>query len=261
MTPWPNESPSHFAARRAPVGSHRVRGDSTIIDGPARYQIVTPSDTSSALNEVLWLDLSENGDSLIDDVFSSYAALGIPFKWCVWPWSQPADLGDRLRARGTTSWHARGMSASSQRSTTQAWPARAVETPADREAYARVYAAGWGEPLESVQTDVASILERHDVRLFVAWDGPAPAGVASYRRLGGEAAYLMGSVVLPSHRGRGLYRALIEARLADLADQGVPIAVTHAREATSAPILERLGFATEFRYTVHRWGPPGSAAP
>ena len=261
MTPWPHESPSHFAARRAPVGSHRVRADSTIIDEPAHYQIVTPSDASGALNEVLWLDLPKDGDSLIDDVFSSYAALGIPFKWCVWPWSEPADLGDRLRARGTTSWQARAMSIASQPAGAQVVAACPVETLSDREAYAQVYAAGWSEPLDAVRLDVATVLERDDVRLFVAWDGSRPAGVAAYRRLGGGAAYLMGSVVLPLHRGRGLYRALIEARLADLADQGVPIAVTHAREATSAPILERLGFATEFRYTVHRWSPPGSAAP
>jgi hypothetical protein len=44
-------------------------------------------------------------------------------------------------------------------------------------------------------------------------------------------------------------------RLAYLASRGIAIATTHAREATSAPILERLGFRTAFRYTVHRFDP------
>jgi hypothetical protein len=53
--------------------------------------------------------------------------------------------------------------------------------------------------------------------------------------------------VLESTRGQRLYRGLVAARLASLRARGMRLAVTQAREGTSAPILERLGFATLFR--------------
>jgi hypothetical protein len=59
------------------------------------------------------------------------------------------------------------------------------------------------------------------------------------------------------HRARGAARLavcacnfvepLIAARLAFLRERGLEYAVTHAREATSAPMLEHLGFETLFR--------------
>jgi hypothetical protein len=58
--------------------------------------------------------------------------------------------------------------------------------------------------------------------------------------------------VLPAARGRGAYRALVAARLAFLRARHVEYAVTQAREATSAPMLEHLGFETLFRSTCWR---------
>ena len=41
---------------------------------------------------------------------------------------------------------------------------------------------------------------------------------------------------------KGVYRALLDARLTRAARLGITLATTQAREATSAPILEALGF-------------------
>ena len=57
-----------------------------------------------------------------------------------------------------------------------------------------------------------------------------------------RSAYLVGGVVLPAFRGRGVYRALIAARLRHARAAGVAVVTTQARAATSAPILARLGF-------------------
>jgi hypothetical protein len=57
---------------------------------------------------------------------------------------------------------------------------------------------------------------------------------------------------LPRFRGRRAYGALLAARLTALRAAGVTLATTHARDHTSAPMLERVGFETQFRYTIYR---------
>jgi GNAT superfamily N-acetyltransferase len=79
--------------------------------------------------------------------------------------------------------------------------------------------------------------------MFLAYDRGVPAATASYVACE-RSAYLIGGVVLPAHRGRGLYRDLVHARLAHARARGLMLATSHARESTSAPILERLGFET-----------------
>jgi GNAT superfamily N-acetyltransferase len=74
-----------------------------------------------------------------------------------------------------------------------------------------------------------------------------PAATASYFAFP-RSAHLLGGVVLPQHRGSGLYRALVAARLGHARARGISLATTHARESSSAPILERLGFATICRF-------------
>ncbi len=56
-------------------------------------------------------------------------------------------------------------------------------------------------------------------------------------------ANLSGSSVLPSARGRGVYRALVAARWADAVERGRPALTVQAGDL-SRPILERLGFRT-----------------
>ena len=67
--------------------------------------------------------------------------------------------------------------------------------------------------------------------------------------------YFVGGAVMEEARGRGVYRCLVEARLAFLRDRGIEYAVTIAREATSAPVLEHLGFETLFRGACYELDP------
>ena len=112
--------------------------------------------------------------------------------------------------------------------------------------------AGWSFP-DDQRAAERQTLERalraspREARFFVARAGGAVVGTSALV-LGGEHAYLAGTQVHASHRGRGVYRALVAARLDFLAERSVALAVTQAREATAAPILERLGFETVFRW-------------
>ena len=55
-------------------------------------------------------------------------------------------------------------------------------------------------------------------------------------------ARLWGGAVLEAHRGRGVYRALVAARMTYAAEHGATMALTQGRITTSSPILQRLGF-------------------
>ena len=72
------------------------------------------------------------------------------------------------------------------------------------------------------------------------------------RATGAFSAYgvtLFGGATLPEARGRGVYRALVHARLEDAAARGTPVAVTQAGRE-SRPILERLGFREVCRIRI-----------
>jgi GNAT superfamily N-acetyltransferase len=70
-----------------------------------------------------------------------------------------------------------------------------------------------------------------------------------------DAVMLVGGATLPEARGRGCYRALVEARWRDAVERGTPALVVQAGEM-SRPILERLGFelVTELRVVLDELG-------
>jgi hypothetical protein len=89
---------------------------------------------------------------------------------------------------------------------------------------------------------------------FLARVGGEPAGTAGYIAKS-RSVYLVGGNVLPRFRERGVYRALLDMRLVRAAAAGFELATTQAREATSAPILEALGFETLYRSRIYKWSP------
>jgi GNAT superfamily N-acetyltransferase len=89
---------------------------------------------------------------------------------------------------------------------------------------------------------------------FLATADGRPAGSAGMLMVG-EVARLWGGGVAPWARGRGLYRALVAARLRLAHARGARIALTKARVGTSGPILRRAGFRAigqEIAYEL-RW--------
>jgi GNAT superfamily N-acetyltransferase len=69
-------------------------------------------------------------------------------------------------------------------------------------------------------------------------DEPVAAGQCLVTELG---LFLSGSTTLPEARGRGAYRALVQARWDEAVGRGTPALVIGAG-AMSRPILERVGF-------------------
>jgi len=78
--------------------------------------------------------------------------------------------------------------------------------------------------------------------LHVAYDGPLPVSTGRLELPPGrDFASLWGGGTIPSHRGRGIYRALVAARAWEALWCGYRYLTVDARN-TSRPILARLGF-------------------
>ena len=268
--PWTFEE-KREAAMRAPLGPGLLRRDTEVIERPGWYQLVTPSAHKTTLNEVTWSELAPtDAEDAIDDVIRRCHSVGRPVKWCVGPWTKPADFGERLARRGFGSWEVRGMG----RETTPLPPSRRktvnVQVVTVDEATAPAHVAtsmyGWDIPADQELHERAVLIDslRAMPRLayfFAALAGTTGAcvGTASVllRSLSGRTfGYLSAAQVLPSARGLGAYQALTDARLAFLRTLGIGYAVTQARETTSAPILERLGFETLFHSKCYRLDSP-----
>jgi GNAT superfamily N-acetyltransferase len=224
--------------------------DLRVIERPGWLQIVTPSIKTGGLNEVIYSLLDErSADTAIDEAIAIYRELGLRFRWNGAPGCGPADLGARLVRRGLDESWGRGM-------------ARTIETEppggddvvlvdADTLAdYTHVMASGWGGDPGALGALHAHLIAEQRQHLFIAYCDGTPAAAACYLPFE-RSAFLMGGVVLPQFRGRGLYRTLVHARLAHARSLGIALATTHAREATSAPILEKLGFATVCRFAMY----------
>jgi GNAT superfamily N-acetyltransferase len=77
---------------------------------------------------------------------------------------------------------------------------------------------------------------------LVAYLDSRPVGTAGVTVVG-RTARLWGGGVIPAARGRGVYRAMLQARLDLAVDRGATMALVKGRVGTSGPILRRAGFA------------------
>lgn len=245
------------AAIAAPLTRAMLRADSRVIERTGWYQVVTPSSPGTLRNEVVHSQVEPGeADAVIDEVIATYAADRHPVKWCVGPWTRPEDFGDALTRRGFSSWDVRAMAASTSLALDRAGDVEVVEVSGrELEPFVSATLRGWSLPDDQLAAELevhrAALEEVPRVAHFFAARiaGEIVGTAALFDR--GDHAYLVGTQVFESFRGRGIYGALVAARLGFLARRGITLAVTHAREATSAPALERLGFETLFRYRCY----------
>ncbi|MEO7734287.1 MAG: GNAT family N-acetyltransferase [Kofleriaceae bacterium] len=247
----------------APVGTLVAARDTQVIERDGWYQVLTPSSGSYHGNEVIYSRLDPaSAEPTVRDTIRAYAAHDAPFRWCVGPPTEPAGFGALLERHGFTWMDGRGMLV--EPATWTAKPTRvALEavTRANVEAYVVAFATGWDLALDvgARCDDVVRALATGRFHFVMARVDGAIAATAGFV-VKPAAAYLVGGNVLAPHRGRGIYRALIDHRLGQIRALGLPLAVTQAREATSAPILEALGFETVYRSRMYLQDDPRAAA-
>jgi GNAT superfamily N-acetyltransferase len=186
--------------------------------------------------------------------------------WFVGPSSEPANLAEQLAALGMTPcdepplepryramvlmWppsggDVSGIDAHPVASESELVAATRVVIdsfgldPAHQESRIRTARAAWRQSQE---------LPDYPYRTYVAVVDGEVVGSAIAAVADGAFA-LMGGAVRPAARGRGVYRALLQARWDDAVAAGTP-ALAVAAGRMSAPILERSGFVTVAELTV-----------
>lgn len=222
--------------------------DTEVIEREGWRQLFTPSLKDGGFNEVSLAVLEPlDADRVIDETLARYAREGMRFRWSVMPDSRPVDLPERLAARGLRRSETRAMS----RDTSSLPMPPGVEvrrvTAADLHLFTRVMAEGWGMAAGPLIAVNEAMLANPGSPLFLAWVDGEPVGTAGLV-LAERSAYLLGAVVLPASRRRGVYRALIAHRLDVARALGLELATVHASADTSGPLLERLGFVDLLRY-------------
>lgn len=237
-------------ALASPRDAHVDDPDIRVVHRPGWSQRITPSFAKGGFNSVDLAVLDPaDADAVIAATIAEYDALGIRFRWTVGPDSAPHDLGARLQRHGLKPTAVALMAADLADLSDLMLPTSDVDveplTLANLATYADTVAAGWSaDPTPLIAYERARLHTgdtRHPAYLArIAGTPVAAANTALFTR----SAYLMGAVVLPPYRGRGVYRALIAARLRDIAAAGLRLVTTQALASTSAPILARLGFRT-----------------
>lgn len=217
-----------------------------VIQRPGWLQLVTPSIPRGGFNDVAYSSLTDDeADAVIDRTIAEYQRLGLEFRWFVGPDSGPADLAERLERRGLVRHEISGMARQID-APDGPWTDAGITVehvdPITEPAFSRVTAVGWKMDEGSLAAYHRHVLSQpaRGHHMFLARLDGEPAGTASYVA-NVHSAYLMGGVVLPQFRGRGLYRALVGARLRHALGRGISLATCQAGRM-SAPILERLGF-------------------
>ncbi|PRP97525.1 hypothetical protein ENSA5_33220 [Enhygromyxa salina] len=227
--------------------------DSEVIEGPDWMQVRTPSSLRPNHNKVIVARLpSREADDAVAAVAAEHASRGASHSWFVGPSSAPADLGKRLVDHGYSlmgpslgmareigdedlSMHIPGMTL------------RQVRTEVDIQDFASASATAWerGPQFRDTIADITrkALAKRAPTRSWIASLGGEIVATTHLRFLP-DCGYLQGCAVVPARRREGIYRALVNHRLAVLRDAGLRVAVIFAAANTSGQGCKALGFST-----------------
>lgn len=193
---------------------------------------------------------ADEADAAIDEEKGQAEARGYPVEWKVYGHDGPADLGARLRAADFVAEDVEQVMMLPVDEMTVAASAghehdvRRVVDDAGLADYAEIAREiGRIDPLGEREQLAAILRTAPDaMSIHIAYhDGePVSCGRVHYST-GGTCAELAGGRTKTTHRRRGLFSAVVGARLAEARDRGRMVAFSDALP-TSEPILTRHGF-------------------
>jgi GNAT superfamily N-acetyltransferase len=239
---------------------HRTQsGPGVEVTVTPRYQItLIPDFPIPGPNSVSWIRCRpDEVDEVIREGRAAFAPHQQGFMWLLDPETEPLDFGLHLERYGV---HWDGDEAAVMvlpiDATVDAQEVAGLElvdglaTPETFRFADAVNAEAFESAPRGDDPDHFAMLERRRLdnlaagnrRLLLATVDGEPAGSAGLTLFPPAAAILNGGAVLPKFRGRGIYHAMVAARLRIARDAGVEGGLTVWGGHMSAPILARLGF-------------------
>lgn len=226
--------------------------ETTVIEHPGFFQMLTPTNQSEAYNSVYLSRFSGSPpeiNQIIDETLQRFKNVGVSYRWVVGPSAAPKDLASRLTERGMVCDHvADGLTIEVEKFHFNPIPDISVEllTHSNLEEYCLTIAEAWSLP-QGMRAQLSNDIRRglndpsSPYLSYLARYKGEPAGTAVLHFAPGY-GMLKGGSVVPRFRGKGTYRALVSHRLVELRNREIPIAATHAKKDTSSPICQRVGF-------------------
>ena len=234
-------------------------------DGPI-LRMIGP-DLEAHSNGVLFSRLDEaSADAAIAREVAAFGAEGRAFEWKLFDYDEPRDLAARLERAGFVAEAAETFVAydvqngAPFRDAPEGIRIVRIDDPERFGVIATVNAAVYGRPdhaawLVRVIADEKRA-EPDAVSVYAAMAGDEPVAVGWMRhRRGDSFGSLWGGSTLEGWRGRGVYQALVGARVAEARERDCRW-LTVDCSPMSLPILQRCGFVALSVITPYIWTPP-----
>jgi GNAT superfamily N-acetyltransferase len=225
-----------------------------------RYQItLQPDFPIPGPNSVSWIRcLPDEADEVIREARAAIAPRHLPVMWTLDPETKPPDFADRLAAHGILpDPHGREFAVMVLPidATVEGPPVAGLEirdalaNPVTFRSAAAVAAEAFMDRSHGDDPELIAMEERRRLNfraagnrhLLLAVINGEPAGSAGLSLFPPAGAAITGGAVRPKFRGRGVYRALVAARLEIARRAGVSGLAVWGGDM-SAPILAKLGF-------------------
>ena len=212
---------------------------------------------------VLYTDLNdETVDDKIQDIIDFFDGQGRSFEWKVFDHDRPASLKEHLLAHGFTPEEREALAVLDiEEAPDILWQpvenVRRITLPSEIDHIAAISEEVYQEDKEHIgimlKADMLSIPQYLSIYLATVDDTPA-AGAWIYFHPDRQFADLFGGATLPKFRKRGLYTALVAARVQEASRRGYRFLTVDA-SPMSRPILEKLGFRVLLYSQPFVWEP------
>jgi GNAT superfamily N-acetyltransferase len=224
--------------------------------------LVRQIDLVGSSGAVIYSRLTEdNVDEAITAQTAYFAAIGQDFEWKVYGHDQPADLAQRLAARGFEVEETEAVLVLDLESAPWSVPNHTVKhiTDADQLMEAalvkkQVYGGDADDLFKHLAAELTS--DPACLSVYVAYHERMPAA-CGWIRFPKDSAFasLWGGSTVPALRQRGLYTSLLAARLQEARQRGFRYLTVDAGHM-SRPILEKHGFRLLTHATACNWVRP-----
>jgi GNAT superfamily N-acetyltransferase len=235
-------------------------------EGPI-LRMVGPGPEAAA-NGVLFSRLdASSSDRMIAREIAFFRDKGHAFEWKLFDYDEPRDLADRLHRAGFVPDEAETLvvydvsSGARFRDAPPGVSLRRLDDPGEYGVIAAVNEAVYGRAQHArwlARTVADEKRAAPDcISVYAAFAGERPVTVGWLRHRPGDAfGSLWGGATLEAWRGKGLYSALVGARVAEAAQRRCRW-LTVDCSPMSLPILQRCGFEPLAVTTPYIWSPPG----